>query len=487
MVGIPQSLAYAELAGMPPLTGLYAGALPPLVAAFFASSPYLQTGPVAVTALLTYSALSTVAVPASPEYVGLGLGLALIVGVSRLLLGLLRGGWLAYLMSQPMLLGFVPAAAVLIAASQVPNVLDVVPHDADNEVVSAALSLLHPAQWSLVALTMAAMTVVVVIGARRLHPLVPGVLLAAVAGIAITAVGWYSGTVVGPMPSGFLPFTLDDIPWGRLPTLVLPGVVIALVGFSEAASISRRFAAEDGQRWSSNREFVSQGAANIAAAAFGGMPCGGSFSRSSVGRMSGAKTRWAGAVNGLAVLAFLPLASLLEPLPLAVLGATVIVAVMGLLRFRPLLRLWRLSPPQAIVAWTTFVATLLLAPRLDLAVLIGVGLSLAIFLWRLLHLDVDVTEREGALTFTPRGVLWFGTAQRLDVVLFDALERYPNTNRVVVDLTRIGRVDTTGALALRSMLDHARNGQRQVEVRGIPPQSRRLTEQILDSPTSPLD
>lgn len=123
MIAIPQSLAYATLAGMPPIVGLYAVAVPPVLAALFASSPYLQTGPVAITALLTFGALSAIATPGSPEYVALGFGLAFVVGVVRVLLGVLRAGWIAYLMSQPMLLGFVPAAAVLIAGSQTAKAL----------------------------------------------------------------------------------------------------------------------------------------------------------------------------------------------------------------------------------------------------------------------------------------------------------------------------------------------------------------------------
>lgn len=487
MVGIPQSLAYADLAGMPPIVGLYAGALPPVLAAIFASSPYLQTGPVAITALLTFGALSTMATPGSPEYVALGFALALIIGVVRILLGLLRAGWLAYLMSQPMLLGFVPAAAVLIASSQLTKALGVPPPESGNAIVRAAAGLSDPLRWSPAALAMTVLTVVVIVGGRRIHPLFPGVLVAAVAGVAISALGFYPGAVVETIPSGFLPFTLDDVAWDRIPALLLPGAVISLIGFTEAASISRRFAAEERSRWSADREFISQGVANLAAGAFGGMPCGGSFSRSSVNRMSGARTRWAGAFTGLTVLAFLPFAAVLQPLPLAVLGTIVIVAVIGLMRFRPLVRLWRLSLPQAIIAWTTFGATLMLAPRLELAVLIGVGLSIAVFLWRSLQLEIDVDVCEDAVTFTPRGVLWYGTAHRLDSALLDTLAEHPHAAQLTIDLTRLGRIDTTGALVLRSVLDQARGAGLISDVRGIPPQSWQLTDRILRPDTDPLE
>ncbi len=404
-----------------------------MLAAVFASSPYLQTGPVAITALLTYGALSGLATPGSPEYLGLGLALALVIGVVRVTLGLVRAGWLAYLMSQPMLLGFVPAAAVLIAGSQTSKALGVPPPPFENEIVDAAWSLAHPGSWNPAAVGISAATAVIILGGRRLHPLVPGVLAATVLGIAVSALGLYPGAVVETIPAGFPPFTLLAVPWDRIPSVLLSGVLIALIGFTEAASISRRFASEDRKRWSADREFISQGAANLAAAAFGGMPCGGSFSRSSVNRMSGAVTRLSGAVTGLTVLAFLPFATILEPLPLAVLGAIVVVAVIGLMRFRPLMRIWAVSVPQAVIAWGTFAATVLLAPRLDLAVLTGIGLSIAVFLWRSLQLDVDVQAEDSTLTFVPRGILWFGTAQRLDAVLLDALADHPDADHLVID------------------------------------------------------
>ncbi len=482
VVAVPQSLAYADLAGMPAVTGLYCTALPPLVAALFASSPYLQTGPVAVTALLTYGALSTRAEPGSAEYVTLGLGLALMVGLVRIAFGLFRAGWVAYLMSQPVLLGFVPAAAIIIATSQLTKAVGVSDApDYENQVFQAGWALGHPGHWQAEAVVVSIATVAVIIGGRRWHALFPGVLLAAVAATVVSASGGYPGAAVDNIPSGLPPLTFDDLPWSDLGSLALPGLVIALVGFTEAASISRRFAAEDRSRWSADREFVSQGAANVTAALSGGFPCGGSFSRSAVARLSGARTRLSGAVAGLAVLAFLPFAFLLEPLPLACLAGIVISAVFSLLRFRAMWALWRVSFPQALIAWGTFAATLLLAPRIDIAVLIGVGASLAVFIWRALRLDVDVEVTGDQLTLVPRGVLWFGTAQRLATAMLDALPDHPEIRAVEIDLSRLGRVDTTGALVLSGMLQQARETGLTAGVTNVPPQSQDLTTRILNS------
>ncbi len=479
MVGIPQSLAYAELAGMPPVVGLYSGALPPVLAALFASSPYLQTGPVAITALLTFGALSTLASPGSPEYVTLGITLAAIVGVFRVLLGLFRAGWLAYLMSQPMLLGFIPAAGILIAGSQLPKTLGGESPPLGNEIVEAAWVLVHPGSWEAHAIIASVLVASLILGGRKLHPLVPGVLVAVVLAVALSTSGVYTSDTVGDIPTGFPPFTLTSIQLSAVATLILPGAVIALVGFTEAASISRRFAAEDRTNWDANREFLSQGAANVGAALFGGMPCGGSFSRSSVNRMSGATTRFSGAVTGLTVLAFLPFASVLEPLPTAVLGTIVVLAVVKLIRFGSLVRLWRVSARQAVVAWGTFAATVLLAPRLDLAVLAGVGLSFAVFLTCSLRLGVEVSSRSTTLTVVPRGTLWFGTAHMLESALADALTGHPDVDRLVIDLGRLGHVDTTGALILREACSRVRDAGMRVELCDSPGQSRDLIRRIM--------
>jgi len=487
MIAIPQSLAYAGLAGMPPIVGLYAVALPPIAAALFASSPYLQTGPVAITALLTFGALSTLAEPGSPQYVTLGLGLAFVVGVVRVLLGLLRAGWIAYLMSQPMLLGFVPAAALLIASSQLSKALGTPSAPYRNEIANAGWALAHPGNWALAAVALSVVTAILVLGGRKIHALFPGVLVAVIVGVAVSALGWYHGPIIDTIPSGFPTLTLHQIPWSLMGQLVVSGILIALIGFTEAASISRRFASEDRVRWSADREFISQGVANLAAAATGAMPCGGSFSRSSVNRLAGATSRMSGAITGLTVLAFLPFAFVLEPLPLAVLGAIVVVAVVNLMRFGPLLRIWRVSLPQAVIAWVTFVATLAFAPRIDIAVLIGIGLSIGVFLWRMLQLEIDISAEGDAIVFTPRGVLWFGTAQRLDDVLVDALAAHPEARRLDIDLSRLGRIDTTGALVIRSVLDHARSVGLAAELSGVPPQSAGLVDRILAATDNPLE
>ncbi len=475
-IAIPQSLAYAEIAGMPAHVGLYAAAFPALVAAFFASSRYLQTGPVATTALLTLGALAPLAAVGTPEYVGLAAVLAVLVGFFRLLLGVLRLGRISDFMSQPVLLGFTSAAAILIIGSQSDRVfgLEVSP---DGLLARLTHVLSHPSEWDPLPIGTAVATALIIIGGRRLHRLFPGMLVAVLAGTLLGRSDSFRGTLVGDIPSGF-PGIAVGFDWVAVPSLLVPAAVIALLGFAEATAISRTFAVQDRERWDASRELVSQGAANIASGLVGGFPVGGSFARSSVNRLAGARTRWSGAITGLTVIAFLPFAGLLSTLPEAVLGAIVIVAVSRFLRFGAMARIGRVSLPQAAIAWITAGATLLLAPRVDLAIVIGVGCALAVHVLREAGgVVVQSTYDEGTLTLAPRGVLFFASASRFRDALLVGLGDHPEAVALCLDLARLGRVDYSGAAALSEVMREAQEAGLDVQVANTP----RRVEKLLSA------
>ncbi len=479
LVLIPQSLAYAELAGMPPHTGLYAAALPAIVAAFFASSAYLQTGPVALTSLLTLGALLPLAETGSVRYVALAALLALVVGATRILLGVFRFGLLAYLMSQPLLLGFTSAAGVLILASQVPGALDVAAPEASGVVGRAVWTLARPDLWSGGALALSAGTVGLVVLGSRLHPLFPGVLLATVGGVVYAMIGGYEGAVVGSIPAG-LPLPDLSLPWSELGSLVLPGVVIGLVGFAEPASIARTYAAEEREPWNPNREFVSQGLANLVAGTLSAFPVGGSFSRSSVNRLAGATSRWSGAIAGGLVLLFLPFSGVLSPMPIAVLSGIIVAAVVSLVRLQPLARIWRLSRPQAVVAWSTFILTLALSPRIDQAVLLGILLSVGVHLWRELPVTFDTWSKDRVIHLSIEGVLWFGSAPVVEETLMRAVAEEKDAEGLVIHLQGVGRIDLTGARTLEKIIDEARSAGLWTWLEGVPPHGYRILRKVLD-------
>lgn len=474
---VPQAIAYAALAGLPPTAGLLAAVAAPVAAAFFASSPYLATGPVAITSLLTLAGLSSVAEPGTSEYVALAALLAVFVGVIRLGLGVGGGGVLAYLMSQPVLAGFTAGAGLLILLSQLPAALGV-SADSSNPVRAAVDALAEPSAWNTSALVFAVVATAAVLLSRRVPATFPVVLVVVALAIVVAGATGEGGPTVGAVTIEGVPSPLD-LPWGDSLRLLVPAVVIALVGFAEPAAICRKLAAEDRQNWSADRELVSQGVANVAAGLAGGYPVGGSFSRSTLNRLAGARTRWSGLVSGVAVLAFLPFASVLENLPRSVLAGVVIAAVVKLVDPRPVLAFWRLSKLQFGIAVTTFTAALVLAPRIDVAVLLGIGLAVLIHLWRELHLRVPGSFDGGELHVRPSGVLYFASAPGLEDEVNELLAQHPETHRLLVHLDHLGRMDVTGALALKNMLAEVRQAGLVAEVCGVPQPLRRIVSRLL--------
>lgn len=387
---IPQSMAYAELAGLPPEIGLFASALPPIFAAFVASSPYLQTGPVALTSLLTLGALSGLADAGTTHYVELAALLALIVGISRLIFGFLRLGNLVYLMNAPVVTGFTSAAVILIIASQIPKTIGN-EINANGTLNRAYRSLSDFENWEIESLLISGVTIFLIIVGKYIHKLFPGALLVLVAGSIYSHLSDYKGPVVGEIPTG-IPNLGFGLPWGSVDELFLSGIVIALIGFAEPASISRIFASQENQRWSANREFVSQGLANVASAFSGALPVGGSFSRSSLNKLSGAQSKWSGLVTGIVVCVFLPFANVLDRLPEATLGAVVVAAVLGLIRPKKLLFSIRDSTSEGLITWVTFIATLTLSPHVERGVLVGIGFSILVNVYKKSKLDDNRIE-----------------------------------------------------------------------------------------------
>ncbi len=321
------------------------------------------------------------------------------------------------------------------------------------------------------------MPVVLLIG-KRVHPLFPGVLAAVVGAIVYSRLAGYDGLRLGAISTGFPPLT-RSLPLGDLPRLIVPSFVIAFLGFIEASSIARTYAAQERTRWDADREFVSQGMGNLAAGAFGGFPVGASFSRSALNRLAGAKTNMSGLGAGCTVLLFLPLGFLLAPLPRSVLAAIVIVAVVPLIRLDRIVEIARVSRPQLTITLSAFILTLALAPHLEWAILSAVALSICIHLWRELRLDLTSAGDGERLLLMPEGVLWFGTARRLEDSFLSLLEAHPQTRLLTIRLDRLGRIDLTGALVLKELIGDARSAGLEVEIRGSPAHAARVLSRVL--------
>lgn len=464
LVLVPQALAYAELAGLPAHHGLYAAALAPLAAALFASSPALQTGPTAMSAVLVFATLAPWVPAGTAAYAAAAALLALLVGLVRVALGLLRAGALAYALSGPVLRGFTWGAGLLIAASQLPGALGT-EATGTRLLGRAAHVLVDPTTWHAGAIATTVVAIAALRLGRRYAPRIPMVLaVAAVATVVAALAPGALGPTVGAVPSR-LPVLDLALPWGLAPDLLLGAFVLALVGFAEPTAIARRYQRTD-RRWDPSRELVGQGFANVAVALFRGMPVGASFSRSALHVELGATTRFGAVVTGLTVLALIPAAPLLSDLPRAVLAAVVLVAVADLLRWGPVTDLWRFGKLQATTALATTALTLALEPRIDLAVVVGVALSVALHLGRegQLHLRVTTAGAEGRVTLT--GSLWFANAARLQDDVRAAWHRHRDVERWVIDLHAVGRVDVDAALALGALRAEAGDVGVTLEIHG---------------------
>lgn len=387
VVLVPQALAYAALAGMPPVTGLYAALLPSLVGALWGSSSLLAVGPVALTSLLTFTALQPLAVPGSAEWVGLAIWLAIYAGLIQLALGVLRLGVIANFISNAVVVGFINAAALIILFTQVPALLGL-PKDVNSQWLAQAVERFNTAPKLL--LTTAAFglgTLLLLVLLRRFAPRVPGALLVCIVSLAVSSLFGFAaagGSVVGTIPAG-LPELLwpPAIDLAQHRALLPAALIIALISFTEAMSSCRVLASRRNEAWDQDQELIGQGLAKIVSGISGAFPVSGSFSRSALNAYAGAQSSWSTLAAAACVLVcLLWFTDYLYHLPQAVLAAIIIVPVVGLLNAGAFRRLWRVSRADGAVAMTTFAVTLLSAPNLHWGVFAGFALSLLCFLCR---------------------------------------------------------------------------------------------------------
>ena len=608
LILVPQGMAYAQLAGLPVVYGLYAGFLPVIVASLWGSLRQLHTGPTAMLSLMSAAALIPYAAAGSETFIALSVMLALMVGVLRLALGLARMGIIVNFLSHPVIVGFTNAAALIIGLSQLNKLINVpMPRSdwflADLWVVLQQLGSTH---WPTLLFGLGAFALILLL--QRRLPRLPAVLLAIVvttvisyaigfertaradvdaiadpevraqvaefeettaaldeaaaeaarlqaelaradgrlearldveaalarnhaaaaalddrlmrlridlhridfarqsgpageaqyvaagempeseplgsghwrfAGVAdgqVTFTG--GGEVVGAIPAGLPGFKVPHIDWSLVLPLLPAALVMALLGFMEATSISKAISARTGQRVDTNRELVGQGLANIVGSFFHAYVVSGSFSRSAVAARAGAQTGLFAIVSAVGVLAvMLFLTPLLYHLPQAVLAAVIMLAVFGLVRIAPLVQAWKFNRPDAVIGIATFVATVAMAPALANGILLGVGLTVALYLFRNMRPRAEILGRH------PDGVLggidthklpaisehyvvlrFDGSLNFVNVAYFEeavlhALERFPRAQAVLVIGSGINDVDASGEEKLRALAEqlHAQN------------------------------
>ena len=480
LVLVPQSMAYAQLAGLPAYYGLYASFLPPMIAVFFGSSRQLATGPVAVVSLLTAASLEPLAVAGSEGFLAYAMLLALMIGIFQLMLGLLRLGVLVDFLSHPVVVGFTNAGAIIIGTSQLSKLFGVTVEKAERHhemvylVVVEALQNTH-----LLTLLFAVLSIVIMWGMKRYTPRLPNVLAAVV---VATLISWIigfegrGGAIIGHIPAGLPKFSLPVIDWHIAQELITAAIVISLIGFMEAISIAKAMAARTKQRVDANQELVGQGLSNIMSSLTGGYAVSGSFSRSAVNIDSGAVTGFSSIITGLVVgITLLFLTPLLYHLPQATLASIIILAVINLVKIEPIIHSWKVEKHDGFVSVVTFLLTLFMAPHLERGILIGVLLSMVLFIYRTMRPRIVVLSRfhdgtlrdvkihpelercEHILVFRLDMSLYYANAGFFETKVLQYIAENPEIKYLLLDAEGINTIDATGVQVLLNLSQRLEN------------------------------
>jgi MFS superfamily sulfate permease-like transporter len=611
LIVLPQGMAYAQLAGLPVVYGLYASFIPVMIAAMWGSSAQLHTGPVAMLSLMSAAAVIPFATPGSASFIELSIMLALMVGVLRLALGLFRLGAIVNLLSSPVVVGFTNAAALIIGLSQLSKIIGVPFPRSDFYLADLWRVVQQAGETHLPTLVFALAAYFLMVGLKRVSPLIPGVLIAVLATTAWSAfigfeqkttVGieqiqdaptvetieaftqtemrikaltaliaersreaarleqqggmdavkraaelsasvrlfqyemdqsrsqnnarridlhairlegapiqdgpmllfakgqvpeglahdgrvWHfietrdgkvtlsaGGAVVGDIPKGLPQFAVPEVHLDLVLALLPAAIVMALIGFMEATSISKAIATTTGQRIDAGKELVGQGLANIVGSFFSSYTVSGSFSRSAVAAKTGAKTGLFAVISALVVaLVLVYFTSYLYSLPQSVLAVIVMMAVFGLIRVSPLVHAWKFDRSGALVGIVTFVATLAMAPSIANGMLLGIGLTVVIYLIKSMRPRAEIVARklDGTLggikahglepvsqTVVPirfDGSLTFSTVAYFEDIVLEATADFPQARVILVIGSSINEIDASGEEKVREVAKQLRD------------------------------
>ena len=611
LVLVPQSMAYAQLAGLPVVYGLYASFIPVIVASLWGSSNQLHTGPVAMLSLMSAAAVMSFATPGTADFIELSIMLALMVGVLRFALGIFRLGAIVNMLSSPVIVGFTNAAALIIGLSQLNKVVGVPFPRSESYLTDVWQVIAQLPQLHWITLFFAIGAWLLIVSLRKVSASFPAVLVAVAISIVLSALFSYEekttvslaqvraaepvekienyanvrdrmaelttritgyglevnelerrggmdnvtraqelrakiavshyeldqlkatknrlhielhdivlqaapdpngalslyrtaelppdadgdgsswrfdgisedrqvtfssgGAVVGDIPKGMPTFEIPSIHWSVLLALLPAALVMALIGFMEATSISKAIATTTGERVDTNKELVGQGLANIVGSFFGSYTVSGSFSRSAVATRSGAKTGMFAIVSALAVmLVLLFFTPYLYHLPQAVLAVIVMMAVFSLIRVAPLLNAWKVDRIGASIGVITFVATLMMAPAIANGILLGIGLTVLHFLIRTMKPRAEVVGRKSDGTlggahshqlepisqyFVPvrfDGSLTFINVAYFEDMILEAHAKFPEAGTILVVGSGINEIDASGEEKIREVIAHLR-------------------------------
>jgi len=474
IIVLPQGVAFATIAGLPPEYGLYTAMVTPIVAALFGSSYHLISGPTTAISIVVFSAISQHADPGSPEFISLVLTLTFLAGIYQLAFGLARLGKLVNFVSHTVVIGFTAGAAILIATSQMKTIL-AIPIPKGESFFHTWVDIINELnQVNIYALTVALCTLVAAILIKRYYPKIPNLLIGLIVG-SLVALG-FSGPehgieLVGAIPPHLPPLSSPDFSFSAIKSLAPQAFAVALLGLIEAVSISRAIATKSNQRIHANQEFIGQGLSNIAGSFFSSYAGSGSFTRSGVNYASGAKTPMSAIFAAiLLMIIILLIAPLTAYLPVAAMGGVILIVAYNLVDFHHIKDILKNSRSETAILLTTFFATLFL--ELEFAIYMGVLLSLVIFLNRTstpdivtlaIDLDPDTGKRK-LINIQSKPVnqcpqlkilridmaVYFGSLNYIENRLHHLIES-ENIRHILIVGTGINFIDLSGAEMLVSV------------------------------------
>ena len=384
VIVLPQGVAFATIAGLPPEYGLYTAMITPIVAALFGSSLHLISGPTTAISIVIFSSISHHADPGTPEFISLALTITFLAGVYQLVFGLARLGKLVNFVSHTVVIGFTAGAAILIATSQMKNVLGLALPKGETFFDTWIVIWRQFSDLNYYVLTIAVCTLITALVLKRKFPSLPNLLIGLVVGSLLAywmALSGHPVHLVGEIPAHLPPPSIPDFSYASIKMLAPEAFAVALLGLIEAVSISRSIANKSNQRIDANQEFIGQGLSNIAGSFFSSYAGSGSFTRSGVNYAAGAKTPLSAIFAAFILMVIiLSIAPLTAYLPVAAMGGVILIVAYKLIDFHRIREILKNSKSESAIFLTTFLATLLL--ELEFAIYLGVLLSLVVFLAR---------------------------------------------------------------------------------------------------------
>ncbi len=468
MIVLPQGVAFATIAGMPPQYGLYAAMVPAIIAALFGSSWHLVSGPTTAISIAVFAAMSPLAEPGSPQFISMVLTLTFFTGLFQLILGLARMGVLVNFISHTVVIGFTAGAAMLIAASQVKNFfgLDIVRGAHFHVVIEQfILQFAHINPWVTL---VAGVTLAVGILSKTFTPKLPYMIVAMVVGSVLayllnTLEGFDTTHIktIGALPVGLPPLSLPDFSYATIHKIIFPALIVTMLALTEAVSISRSIAVKSEQRIEGNQEFIGQGLSNLVGSFFSSYASCGSFNRSGVNYASGARTPLATVYASVfLVLILLLVGPLASYLPTAAMAGILFLVAWGLIDFHHIVLITKTNLSESVILWVTLLGTLV---DLEKGIFFGILLSLVIYLYRVSKpniVPVVPAKEEGAYHFVSaedhdecpqmrmvriNGSVFFGAVDHVQNQLMLIDEINPLQKTVLIDASGMNFVDAAGA------------------------------------------